>query len=179
MIDTTNSETIKETCRAYQDSRRSTYEFRCLRYDAVIDAMIEMGLEPFDHVLDVGCGRGEMETRLKERGFNGCLWEGIDGSIDGVNLNTWTPDERYDFIIAIEFLEHIHNPFMHLMMYRLFANKGVVITTPNPRTVDVLACDPTHVSVVTPDLLEFAKYEHSEVSLFAKPADSLLGWYAK
>lgn len=175
MVDTTSAETIMETCRAYQAGRVSDYAFRCIRFDAVIDKLVDIGLQDGDSVLDLGCGRGEMENRFIERGWS-VKYDGVDGAIDGVDLNTIALPNYFDWIIAIEIIEHLYDPTLHLHNWFSAARKGVVLTTPNPRTVDVLACDPTHVSVVTPEMLDKYRYKHFEVSLFKNPYDSLLAW---
>ncbi|MFN6965247.1 MAG: class I SAM-dependent methyltransferase [Pyrinomonadaceae bacterium] len=177
MIDTTSSDSILNTCRDYIGSRQSDYEFRCIRFDAVIDRMSRMGLADGDSVLDVGCGRGDFRQRLAERGFD-VRYTGVDGAIDGRNLNTWSPSFwGYDWIVAIEVLEHLYFPKLHLINYKMAAVKGVVITTPNPATVDVLACDPTHVSIVYPSELAWAGYDFEPACLFNNdPQDSLIGW---
>lgn len=174
-IDTTNADTIKQGCNEYLSSRVSDYEFRCRRYDAVIRKMIFMGLRNSDTVLDFGCGRQDLKRRLSEWGFS-LSYQGVDGSINGVDLNCWLPPGRYDFIVAVEVLEHLENPSRLLSRLPSKANKGVVVTTPNPLVVDVIGCDPTHISIVRPgDLMDFG-YEWSEESLFGMDRDSLVGW---
>jgi 2-polyprenyl-3-methyl-5-hydroxy-6-metoxy-1,4-benzoquinol methylase len=178
MIDTTNADTIQQTCRVYQANRVSDYEFRCIRYDAVIDKLMELGMTDGETLLDVGCGRGELKQRLGERNIF-VRYEGIDGALNGVDLNKWFPYYQHDWVVAIEVIEHLYDPMRILRDYVDMCSQGVVITTPNPRTVDVLGCDPTHVSVITPPMLAICGYKHKEVSLFKKPGDSLIGWRTK
>jgi len=59
---------------------------------------------------------------------------------------------------------------------------GAVITTPNPRVVNVLACDPTHVSVVTQQQLEALGWKVSQESFFSEQHNpgqlyTLLAWW--
>lgn len=176
-IDTTNPETIRQTCSDYQASRTSDYAFRCIRYDKVFLKMLQLGFVSMDGILDIGCGNKDFAKRLGELKQT-FFYHGLDGAIDGRDLNEFTGGRGWfhDFVVAIEVIEHLNDPDKHLHNWFETARKAVVITTPNPRTVDVLGCDPTHVSVVTPEMLEARGYNYEEVQLFGKPADSLLAW---
>ena len=159
----------------YLDARTGKYEWRCERYDGVIDKLVEMGLQDGDSVVDIGAGRQEFHKRLEERGFK-VFYEPIDASIDGVDLNEWVSPFRADFFVAIELLEHIHEPFRLMEDMEMKARKGVAATTPNPRTTDVLGMDPTHVCQI--DETDFNNLGwYTEIrSFYGQPDDSILAW---
>lgn len=164
----------KERWEAYLNERRGTYEFRCQRYSAVAEVMIGGGLHMDDDIVDVGAGRLEFERYMRSIGWNG-RYTPIDGSIDGTDINHWVPGPATWFV-AIELLEHLDNPFRLMIQMSQQAFKGVVITTPNPAVVDVLAIDPTHVTPIPAEAFASRSWEHSIRSFFSKPHDSILAW---
>lgn len=159
----------------YRDARKGTYEFRSrTRYAAVADRLFALGLSNRHTVLDVGAGSCQFGRYLRSRGWRG-FYAPVDAVLDGVDLDVWTPP-RVDYAVAIEVVEHLYEPFRMLAALSLAARHGVVITTPNDEAVDVLLCDPTHVSIVAaPDLtgLHFTVERHT---WFGKPDDTLLAW---
>lgn len=168
---------IARSCEGYLSSRQGSYEFRCIRYKGVVDKLHHLGFGKYDTVVDIGAGRQQLESYLRnERGWKG-VYIPIDGSIDGTNLEEWVPLRRESFMVAIEVLEHLHTWERMMMIMENFAIMGSVATVPNPATVDVLGCDPTHVSVIR----EFDFREHrwavQPVSFFNKPDDTLLAWH--
>lgn len=106
-------EDVREHWNSYLNGRTGTYEFRCKRYKAVYDKMTEMnaGSESHGAVCDIGAGRQEFHTYCQSLPN----WRGgyypIDGSIDGTDLNYWTPELYSAFNIGIEVLEHLWAPF--------------------------------------------------------------------
>lgn len=161
---------------AYLDARTGTYEFRCRRYDAVIDRLEAMGMRRADTVLDLGAGRMEFGQRLRERGYLG-FYIPVDGSIDGTDLNAWEPPDHVDWAVSIETIEHVHEPLRLLAGMKVAARYGLVVTTPNPDAVDVLALDPTHVCPVSIADLGRWGYQHEVRSLFTSVDDTIIGWY--
>ncbi len=165
----------KQFYNAYLDARTGKYSWRCQRYDGVIEKLYMMGLRNGDSVVDIGAGREEFHKRLQEWG-----WEGnyipLDASIDGIDLNEWSTTEPADFFVAIEFLEHIHNPFRLMQEIVANARKGVAATTPNPKTTDVLGMDATHVIAI--NTWDFAQYDWNRAirSFYGQPDDSILAW---
>lgn len=164
----------------YLSERTGTYEFRCIRYSAVLDRLMLMGFSTYDSLMDIGAGRQEFERYLREQG-----WEGrylpIDGSIDGTDLDTWEPGHFLDWHVAIEVIEHLHQPQRMLWNMQQYALKGIVITTPNPETTDVLGMDRTHVCEIWPHDLAAAGMKWERATLFASPEwrkenDSLIAW---
>jgi hypothetical protein len=161
----------------YLDARTGKYEWRCQRYDAVIRKLYEMGLENGDHIVDVGAGRQEFHTRLKEWGWKGA-YTPLDASIDGIDLEEWTPDRSPDFYVAIEILEHLHTPMQLADLMADDAAKGVAATTPNPYTTDVLGMDPTHVIEVFPEDFAGLEWNTQISSFYGQEDDSILAWRA-
>lgn len=166
---------IRTTCQEYLGQRRSSYWFRCRRYKAVAEKLIELGLRPTDTLYDLGAGRCDFDYYLRVTK----KWRGryvpVDGSLDGTNLEKWTPP-RADWFVAIEVIEHLMRPLRFLSLLWPHTDKGIVVTTPNPDTTDVLAMDPTHISAVPmKELLRIGMSAEAR-SFFGKPKDSILGW---
>ena len=133
----------------YRDTRQASYGFRArTRYNAVADQLFSMGLGDSHSLLDVGAGSCQLGRYLQERGWDG-NYVPVDACLDGTDLETWkAPFPGPDFIACVEVVEHLHRPERLLFEMVQAARRGVVITTPNSEAVDVLTCDPTHVSVV-------------------------------
>lgn len=161
---------------AYLDNREGTYEFRCRRYDAVIDILTSMGRRQGDSIADIGAGRGEFGKRLREHGHRG-MYIPIDGSIDGCDLNTWDPPDKVDWAVSIETIEHLHDPARMLARLKIMARFGAVITTPNAATVDVIAMDPTHLSPLTRRDIGDEGWVTDSLSLFTEDDDTILAWF--
>lgn len=131
------------SCNEYLNARVGTYEFRCRRYREVFERLIRMGLCENDIIVDIGAGRCEFGRFLREQQWN-TVYIPFDGSIDGVDLNNWTPPISAAFYVAIEVIEHLDAPWWTLHALYAASTKGVAITTPNPACVDVLGMDATH-----------------------------------
>lgn len=176
--------THQQACEDYLRSRTGKYEWRCVRYDAVAINLFGLGLDNDDIIVDLGAGWCEFDHRLRTHWD----WRGryvpIDGSIDGTDLETWFPERRHQaaFYTAIEVLEHMEDPLRLLAAMERAATKGVVLTTPNPRTTDVLGMDPTHKTPISSDTLckwGYARVGNcgwQEASFYGQPADSLIAW---
>ena len=143
-----------ESCDSYLSERSGSYEYRAIRYRHTIKWMIENGLNDDMTVVDIGAGWTEFDYTLRKE-FD---WKGryipVDGGIDGSDLNAWTPPREAHFFVALEILEHLHDPIRLLNELKANAIKGVAISTPNPDTTDVLAMDQTHVIEVKRFMLE-------------------------
>jgi hypothetical protein len=133
-----------QNCDNYLSERDGKYEYRAIRYRAAIDRMRDYGLDDTMTVVDVGAGMTEFDYTLRAE-YN---WKGryipIDGGIDGTDLNVWTPARPVHWFVALEILEHLSKPFTLLEKLKAYSVKGVVLSTPNPETTDVLGMDPTH-----------------------------------
>jgi hypothetical protein len=170
---------LKQACQGYLNERCSSYWFRCRRYKAVADKLFELGLKDSHTMFDLGAGRCDfdyyMRTTRKWRG----RYVPIDGSIDGTNLEKWFPVEA-EWYVAIEVVEHLSFPIHFLWDCMYHVRKGMVITTPNPKTTDVLGMDPTHITpVYANQLRDPLLFKVETRSFFGKPKDSLLAWKLK
>lgn len=173
-----------QNCDNYMDERTGKYEYRAVRYRHAIETMFDNGLDDSMTIVDVGAGMTE---------FDYCLrvdydWRGryipVDGGIDGTDLNSWVPAREAHWFVALELLEHIHNPGRLLNAMKEKATKGVVISTPNPRTTDVLGMDPTHVVEIYPAFLAVRGVQVSEETFYGGvfsngEPDSLFGVWTR
>lgn len=176
VIDTSTRQTTHESCRGYIGGRRSCYEFRSIRYQAVYETMLSLGFKLYHSVADIGGADGEFGRYLREQGHTG-YYTVIDGYVDGTDLNLWEPPNGYAaFVVSIEVIEHLYDPQRFLRVLEKAATTGVVLTTPNPLVVDVLAMDATHISPVLPDELVRAGFTVQPRILFREEGDSLLAW---
>lgn len=138
-----------QNCDNYMDERTGKYEYRAVRYRKAIQTMFDNGLDDSMTIFDVGAGMTEFDYCLRVE-FD---WRGryipVDGGIDGTDLNNWMPPREAHWFVALELLEHLRN--WGVLMYRMQmkASQGVVVSTPNPRTTDVIGMDPTHVCEVS------------------------------
>lgn len=127
-------------------------------------------------VLDLGCGRGELLTLLKDKGIPAtgvdtdpsmvvdAATRGLDiRHADAVTFLRDQPARSFGSIIATHLLEHLDLNAM-IQLLELAATRlrpgGVLIAeTPNPASLIVLGnsyiLDPTHVRPLHPKLLEF------------------------
>lgn len=125
-----------------------TYQDRVQEYRLVTNTLLEMGLENGDLIVDIGAGSCDMDQWLR----TGAGWQGryvpIDGATTGTDLGRWIPTIPADWFVCIETLEHIAQWDVLLCAMLPLARKGVVVTTPNAATVDVLSTDPTHCSPI-------------------------------
>lgn len=170
----------REQWEEYLGERTGTYAYRCRRYYAVNKKLKELGFVDGDLIYDVGAGMCEFGRYL----FREADWTGryvpVDGAIDGTELNDWAPPVTAHAFVAIEVIEHLRDPGRMLALMQVQATRGVVVTTPNPETVDVLALDRTHVHPIPVWFLRHFGFEVETVSLFGKPDDTLIGtWNAR
>jgi hypothetical protein len=155
-----------QNCDNYMDERTGKYEYRAVRYRHAIDVMYAHGLDDSMTIVDVGAGMTEFDYTLRAE-YN---WRGryipVDGGIDGTDLNDWVPPREAHWFVALELFEHLHNwPNLAGVMMRK-AMKGVIMSTPNPRTTDVIGMDPTHVCEVYPFELEHMGFRVSEETFY-------------
>lgn len=134
---------------AYLSERTGTFERRAVRYRAALAAMQMHGLNDEDTVFDIGAGFTELDVVLRTEG----CWRGrylpIDLGIDPAHdLERWTPTRPARFAVALEVLEHLHAPWRLVRELQRTVNT-LVVSVPNPRTVDVLGIDRTHKTVIT------------------------------
>jgi hypothetical protein len=173
-------------CDDYMESRTGKYEFRAVRYRHAIDAMFANGLDDSMTVFDIGAGMTEFDYTLRaEYGWRG-RYIPIDGGIGGEahDLNEWVPPRDGHWFVALEILEHLTQWNRLVFEMQNAATRGIVVSTPNPRTTDVIAMDPTHVVEIHPKNLEYLGFEVSEETfyggVFSKgEPDSLFGLWTR
>lgn len=175
-------------CDQYMDDRTGKYEYRAVRYRLAIEHMKKHGLDDTMTIVDLGAGMTEFDYCLRVE-YN---WRGryipVDGGIDGTDLNRWHPPRRAHWFVALEILEHLTNWEWVLSDMKNHATMGVVVSTPNPFTTDVLAMDDTHVVEISADMLEAHELTvHRETcygGVFNRPgmenySDCLMGVWTK
>lgn len=175
-----------ESCDEYLDARTGKYEWRARRYRSAIQIMRGPAARARGHqlqdshtIVDVGAGWTELDYCLRaEYGWRG-RYVPVDGGVDGTDLNDWVPPRRAEFFVALEIIEHLDHPVRLLDVMKDAATGGVVVSTPNPRTTDVLGMDPTHVSAVPDGVLRAAGFTVEERSFYGQPNDSLFAWWLR
>lgn len=139
----------------YLAERTGTFERRAVRYRAALAVLQQHGLHDADTIFDIGAGFTELDVVLRVDGG----WRGryipIDLGIDPLthDLNRWTPIRPARFAVALEVLEHLDRPWA-LVNELQHSVDVIVVSVPNPRTVDVLGIDKTHKTVITAEYLE-------------------------
>lgn len=173
-----------QNCDNYMDERTGKYEYRAVRYRHAIEEMYVNGLDDSMTIFDVGAGMTEFDYCLRVE-YN---WRGryipIDGGIDGTDLNDWTPPREGHWFVALELLEHLTHWRTLVLRMKGKATKGVVISTPNPRTTDVIGMDPTHVAEIYPNHLEARGFTVTEETFYGGvfsngEPDSLFGIWTR
>jgi len=147
-------------CDNYMHERTGKYEYRRIRYaragDWVIGNAMSQGQQIHDMtIFDIGAGMTEFDYWLRtEQDWRG-RYIPIDGGIggDAHNLEVWTPPREAHYFVALEILEHLDNWERLVRVMQDHAKIGIVISTPNPRTTDVLGMDPTHKTEVHAEAL--------------------------
>jgi hypothetical protein len=156
--------------------RRSDYRFRCRRYAITAQLLAAGSLADDQTLVDVAAGWTELDFHLRtELGWRG-RYIPVDGAIDGVDLDQWVPPCPRDWFVALEILEHLDNPERLARALLGHAQAGVIVTTPNPAVVDVLAMDPTHRTAITADELRRWGLHTEATSLYGTPGDGLVAW---
>lgn len=173
-----------QNCDNYMDERTGKYEYRAVRYRRAINAMKFYGLDDSMTIFDVGAGMTEFDYCLRAE-FN---WRGryipIDGGIDGTDLNNWTPPRDAHWFVALELLEHLNNWGGLVQRMQAKATQGIVISTPDPRTTDVLGMDPTHVVEIQPEYLRLYDFKVTDETFYGGvfsngQPDSLFGVWTR
>lgn len=163
---------------AYLAARTGTYEFRCQRYRAAAEILKGWGLDDTHTVMDVGAGWTEFDACLRiEYGWKG-RYIPVDACVDGRNVAVSGLPRTADFIVCLELIEHLHKPLAFLALLKSGA-RGVVLSTPNPATTDVLAMDSTHKTPVREVELLKRGFQTKVCSFFGNPDDSILASFLR
>jgi hypothetical protein len=136
------------SCDEYLGDRKGKYEYRAVRYRKAADWLFANGLTDEMTVVDLGAGMTEFDYTLRaEYGWRG-RYIPIDGGIDGTDLNAWSPPRDAHFFVGLEIVEHLEHWWRFVQRVKQRTLVGIALSTPNPRTTDVLGMDPTHVCEV-------------------------------
>jgi SAM-dependent methyltransferase len=155
----------------FAEEFRGSWDELAERYRDLADRLVELG-----PVLDIGCGRGEFLTLLKERGIEATGIE-IDPELaeecrarglaveegDGLAHLSRVVDNGLGAIVLIQVIEHLTTQeaadLALLARDKLYPGGKLLIETVNPQSLYVFAhpfyLDPTHDRPVHPAYLEF------------------------
>ena len=168
-----------KACNDYIATRKGNYAQRSVRYIKALRTMQLYGLNNDDTVCDVGAGATEFDICLRISG----LWMGrywpVDGGLDGVDLEEWKSPQKAEWFVALEVLEHMKYPWTLLRELMYNATRGVILSTPNPRTTDVMGMDDTHKSVLDSEYLLALGFVVSEEKFYGTVADSLFAYWIR
>ena len=127
-IGSPNKDGIEQTADYYSKIYMKPYSME--NYDPIFNKVMDYiaKLDVKDcHILDIGCGIGELARRLREKGFKAEQYSGFDFSEKGIQIarqnnkewshrffvhNCYHLDKirfDYDLAVAIEVLEHIQD----------------------------------------------------------------------
>lgn len=114
----------------------------------MVARLVGQGASPAEHLVDVGCGRGELYRVLQGRfrKYTGCdlvRYEGFptapDADFRQADLNDSIPlgDRSADLVISAETIEHLENPRAFVRELVRVAGPGarVIVTTPNQLSI--------------------------------------------
>lgn len=151
----------------YLAERTGRFEWRAVRYRAALAALQQYGLDDSDTVYDIGAGFTELDVVLRVDGGWRGRYAPIDLGIDPYHhdLERWGPPRRARFAVALEVLEHLERPWRLLHRLQEYVDV-IVVSVPNPRTVDVLGIDRTHKTIVTECDLRDAGFEVREETFY-------------
>jgi len=140
----------KAECEAYLTAQ-GPWVARSRRYRAASLALNHMGFQNGDLVVDVGAGMCDFAAFMYTEGYR-FRYVPIDGSISGIDLESDILTLLHaDWYVCIETIEHMADPWMLADFMQGYADKGMVITTPNAAVTNVLELDPTHKCGLTLD----------------------------
>lgn len=140
----------------YMDERTGTFDQHAVRYRHTARWLSENGLSDDDTLLDVGAGMTELDYVLRaEHGWRG-RYIPLDAGVGDIDLETWVPYRPVEWAVGLEVVEHMRDPDRLLRMMLSCARRGVAVSVPDPRSVDVLAIDETHRSL--PDVALFERH---------------------
>ncbi|SDE48897.1 hypothetical protein [Glycomyces harbinensis] len=169
-----DAESWARICDEYGRLGRRPYAERKIRYQVASEWMRREGLADHHTVVDVGAGWTELDFCLRtEHEWRG-RYVPVDGWLDGTGLDSWSPARSFEWFVALEILEHLHDPFRLLRELMKSATAGVVVTTPNPFVHD-LSLDPTHITPITQEMLEDFGLTTSLHNLYGDPDDGIAG----
>lgn len=168
------------------------------RLDSVLDAAAAEA--PTASVAEIGCGEGEIATRLLDRWPDVTAldlpdaglrrrWAELTGPrfVHGDALRLPFPDNSVDVIVSIEVLEHLPDPAVGLAEYARVARRGLILSVPREpifrignlmagRHIRALGNTPGHFNHWSaPDFLRFVSNVGS-VREVEKPLPWTIAW---
>lgn len=168
------------------------------RLDGVLDAVA--GELPAARVAEIGCGEGEIATRLLRRWDDVTAldlpdaglrrrWADVPGPrfVHGDALRLPFADNSVDVVVSVEVLEHLSEPAVGLAEYARVARKALVLSVPREpifrlgnlatgRHVRALGNTPGHFNHWSaPDFLRFVSTVGS-VREVSKPLPWTIAW---
>jgi len=163
-----------ESYDAYLGKRSSTYERRCARYSVAAEPLV---LLDTDTLVDIGAGWTEFDAYLRTVLHWRGRYQPLDAALDGIDVEQWLPKRSYDWMVAIELVEHLYKPLEFLRRIEPMTNKGIVLTTPNPVCTDVLGMDEDHKTPVSIEDLHSLGYTVRTKNIFTPQApDTIVAW---
>ncbi len=101
-----------------------------------------MGQEPRGRVLDVPTGTGILANRLRKMGFEVSCCDinpsffsipDLEMKIGDLNQSLPYPDEYFDYLICLDGIEHLENPYNAVREFGRIVKKGgrIYLSTPN------------------------------------------------
>ena len=165
----------KAECEDYLKGQ-GPWQSRARRYGKVEETLNVMGLNPGDLIVDVGAGMCDFARYMYGNGHF-MRYLPLDGSIDGRDIEKMETEFPFgDWQVCIETVEHMHDPLGLLRVMAARANRGVVVTTPNPDVTDVLALDSDHKCAISMDDFIGMGYLPEAVSIHYQDDTILATW---
>lgn len=154
-----------EEVDTYLGERTGTFDQHAVRYRHAVAWLVEHGLSDQDTLCDVGAGWTELDYILRaEHGWRG-RYLPLDAGLFPVDLETWTPYRTVEWYVALDVIEHVHDPARLVRQMCNSATRGVVISVPNPQTTDVFGMDETHLSAPDAVMLGSLGF-HTDIETF-------------
>lgn len=130
-------------------------------------------------VLDAACGIGYGARVLVEMNkavtYHGADFPGVpspafatDGTLHGVNLDTWEPDFEFDVALCFETLEHLRDPARWAAICKR-ARRLVIVSVP---TVPTKHLNPYHLHDFTVEEVLELLTPAADVDVIAQPHES-------
>lgn len=160
----------------FEDTFRGTREDISRRLQVYLPYLVPFANDAAAHMVDVGCGRGEWLSLLKQHGYNAtgidlnpvmidaCRAHGLQAECaDAIDYLSQQPEGSLALVTGFHIIEHL--PFETLLALfdaalRALRPDGLIIfETPNPENLKVGACnfytDPTHLNPIVPEVAQF------------------------
>ncbi|WP_369225920.1 acyl carrier protein [Streptomyces sp. R39] len=164
----------------YLRGHASLHFERASRFRAASERLRAGDLDDTDILVDLGAGLTELDFFLRaEYGWRG-RYLAMDAWVDGTfDFDTWRPVRPVGWYAALEVLEHLNDPEDLIRRMQESALKGLVVTTPNSKTVDVLAQDPTHVTALDEETLQAWGLTTTLHNFYGQYQDGICGLWRK